>query len=63
MKFHKVSKEGQYEIVGDPKITYATMLITRASIPYTCWTKYAKAITIILRYSIFRSQFKNNKGK
>lgn len=39
------------------------MLSTRASIPFTCWTKYSKAITIITRYSLARSQFKDNKGK
>lgn len=63
MKYHKVSKDGKYEIVGDPKITYATMLSTRASIPFTCWAVYAKAITIITRYSLARYQFKDNKGK
>ena len=39
------------------------MLMTRASIPYRCLSKYSKGITIITRYSILRSQFKNNKGK
>ena len=39
------------------------MLRRRATIPSICFTKYAKAITIITRYSIVRSQFKDARGK
>ena len=62
MKFHKVSKDGKYEIVGDEKITYATMLKTRGFIPTGVYFIYSKAATIIVRYSLYRKQFKDNRG-
>jgi len=33
MKYQRVSKDGIYSKVGDDKITYVTMLKTRAVIP------------------------------
>lgn len=62
MKYHRVSKEGKYEIVGDEKITYATMLKVRSLIPRAIYYTMSKAITIIVRYSLARRQFKDNKG-
>jgi len=62
MKFQKVSREGKYEVVGDEKITYATMLKTRGFIPTAVFFALSKAATIILRYSLFRRQFKDNNG-
>jgi len=62
MKFQKVSKDGKYQIVGDEKITYATMLKTRSYIPTGVYYNTAKACTIIVRYSLYRRQFKDNKG-
>jgi len=62
MKYHKVSKEGKYEVIGDQKITYATMLKTRGFIPTAVFFSLSKAVTIIVRYSLYRKQFKDNKG-
>ena len=62
MKYHKVSKEGKYEVIGDEKITYATMLKTRGFIPTAVFFSLSKAVTIIMRYSLYRKQFKDTKG-
>lgn len=62
MKFQRVSKEGKYEVVGDEKITYATMLRIRSMIPLAVFYNYSKAATIITRYSLARRQFKDTHG-
>lgn len=62
MKFHKVAKDGTYSVSGNEKISYATMLITRSAIPFLAYVKLSKAVTILTRYSLYRRQFKNNKG-
>ncbi len=62
MKYHKVSKEGEYSVSGNEKITYATMLMIRSKIPFVSYAKTSKAVTILTRYSLYRRQFKDNKG-
>ena len=61
MKFHVVSKEGKYSLQGDEKISYATMLMTRATITEMIFSMYSKIVTIATRYSVLRRQFKNSK--
>lgn len=62
MKFHKVRRTGEYEQRGNEKISYATMLVIRATIPYSVFYAISKAVTILVRYSIFRRQFKDKNG-
>lgn len=63
MKYHVVSKEGKYSLQGDEKISYATMLMTRSGINLISTTLYSKVVTIGVRYSLLRRQFKNAKGE
>ena len=63
MKYHQVTKEGEYRLVGDEKITYATMLRVRSVIPVAVFIYLSKAITILVRYSLARHQFKDTLGK
>ena len=63
MKYTKVSKSGVYEKRGNEKISYATMLIIRSAIPLGCHYGLSKACVIAVRYSIYRSQFKDSQGK
>lgn len=62
MKYHVVSKEGKYSLQGDEKISYATMLMTRSGINWITLGFYSKVVTIGVRYSLLRRQFKNSKG-
>ena len=39
------------------------MLLIRASIPLGNHFAYSKACTIAVRYSLYRTQFKNDQGK
>lgn len=48
--------------MGDEKITYATMLKVRSLIPRGIFYNLSKAVTIVIRYSLIRTQFKDNKG-
>ena len=63
MKYQSVSKDGKYEVLGDEKITYATMLKIRGMIPHAVFYNCSKAITIAVRYSLARRQFKDSKGE
>lgn len=62
MKYQVVSKEGIYSKVGDDKITYVTMLKTRTTIPKSVFAALSKAVVILIRFSLARKQFKDNKG-
>ena len=63
MKFHKVARDGTYSVSGNEKVSYATMLFIRSTIPYLAFVKTSKAITILTRYSLTRKQFKDSKGQ
>ena len=63
MKYHKVAPDGTYSVFGSEKISYATMLFIRSTIPYLAFAKTSKAIVIMTRYSLYRKQFRDNVGK
>lgn len=63
MKYTKVSKDGEFERRGNERISFATMLNTRANIPKICFWTLARATTIAVRYSLVRKQFKNDAGQ
>ena len=63
MRYAKVDKNGDYSRRGNERISYATMLIIRSIIPIVCSQGIAKASTILTRYSLIRSQFKDDQGK
>ena len=60
MRYAKVSKDGSYTRRGNEKISYATMLVIRALIPYVCFAGLTKGVTILTRYSLVRKQFKDS---
>lgn len=60
-KFVSVSKTGEIKKKGDPKVSYATMMITRQTISNLIPRIYGQVITISLRYSLFRTQFLNSE--
>lgn len=39
------------------------MLMIRAQIPFLSFAKTSKAVVILTRYSLYRRQFKDNKGQ
>ena len=63
MRFQKVNKHGEYSKVGNEKIGYATMLHVRNQIVQCTVLTHAQAITIAVRYSLYRRQFKNEHGQ
>lgn len=63
MRYAKVDKSGNYERRGNERISYATMLFVRSVIPFACSHGLAKASTILTRYSLVRSQFKDDHNK
>lgn len=38
------------------------MLMIRSQIPFISFAKTSKAVVILTRYSLYRRQFKDNKG-
>lgn len=63
MRYSKVNKNGDFERRGNERISYATMLVTRSFIPIVVAHGLAKASTIMTRYSLVRTQFKDDSGK
>ena len=63
MKYANVNRNGEYSRRGNERISYATMLINRSLIPTSLSFAVSKACTIITRYSLIRSQFKDSTGK
>ena len=62
-RFLAVDRDGAVAVQGDPRVLYATMMLIRSSILSN--TKYylSRALTIAIRYSVVRRQFKNISGK
>lgn len=63
MKFHRVSRDGEYQMRGSDKVSYATMLIIRATLPEIGFYHFSKGVTILVRYSLLRKQFKDKHGQ
>lgn len=59
-KFTSVSKTGQIKKKGNPKVSYATMMIIRQLLANWMPRLYAKVIIIASRYSLYRTQFLNS---
>lgn len=56
-RFVSVSKKGEIKTKGDPKVSYATMMVIRQTISCFAPKVYSIAIIIAARYSLFRKQF------
>lgn len=62
-KFVSVSKKGEIKTKGDPKVSYATMMVIRQTISCFQPKTYSLAIIIAARYSLFRKQFVDSAKK
>ena len=62
-KFLSVDREGTFSIEGDLREMYAVMMFVRTSRIYQTKFYLASALTIALRYSVVRRQFKNISGQ
>jgi len=63
MRYCKVSKNGEFSKKGNDKMGYATMMGVRAGISEAAAEHLSMAVTIATRYSLVRTQFKNDDGK
>ena len=61
-KFMSVDKEGTFSIDGDVRILYSTMLSTRAGMIVGASYQLSELLTIALRYSVVRRQFRSISG-
>lgn len=61
-KYVEITPDGELKRLGDPLIGYATMMFIRQFISTSLPKIYGQAITIAVRYSAFRKQFKNKFG-
>lgn len=61
-RFITVDREGSVSISGDLRILYSTMLYIRVSIICNGFKYLASCLTICLRYSAVRRQFRNISG-
>jgi acyl-CoA oxidase len=62
-RFISVDREGAVSIQGDLRVLYSTMLLIRVMLIATCKNYLCSALTIAIRYSAVRRQFKNISGR
>ncbi|XP_063952128.1 peroxisomal acyl-coenzyme A oxidase 1-like [Lytechinus pictus] len=56
MKYAEVTPNGEYKRLGNPKVTYGSMILVRTKIVEAASYEIAKAITVATRYSVIRRQ-------
>ena len=61
-RFVQVSKEGEFELMGDPRLLYQIMAITRTMIILGAASVTLRACTIATRYAVCRRQFVTEAG-
>jgi len=61
-RFVKVERNGEVSIQGDLRVLYSTMVMIRTMIVNGSSKILSAALTIGLRYSAVRRQFKNISG-
>ena len=62
MRQVSVDKEGTFSIESDPRVLYSVMMGIRLQLIDHSGITLAKALTIAIRYSACRRQFKNTSG-
>ena len=62
-KFTSVDREGNFSVEGDIRVLYASMLITRTQMVRAASLMASIGLTIGLRYSAVRRQFRNISGQ
>ena len=58
-----MDREGNFSLNADPRILYSTMLKTRVLIFRASSAAMSMGLTIALRYSAVRRQFRNISGQ
>ena len=61
-RFVNVTKEGEFELLGDPRLLYQIMVMTRTMIVFGASFALSRQLTIAVRYAACRRQFANQKG-
>lgn len=62
MRYVEVDREGGYSILGDLRALYSVMMDIRVQLLHGSYVALQRALTIGLRYSVCRRQFKNTTG-
>jgi alkylation response protein AidB-like acyl-CoA dehydrogenase len=62
-RFAEVTKEGDLEMRGDPRILYNIMVMTRMNIISGAGLFLSRALLIATRYAVCRRQFKTIPGQ
>lgn len=60
MRYAKVDRDGKFSVVGDTRMLYAAMSSIRLWLISHSFDFLSRGLTIALRYSVIRRQFKNN---
>ena len=62
-RFMKVDRDGSVSIQGDLRLLYSVMLKIRNIIVYCSKYTFLRFLTVAIRYSIVRRQFRNISGR
>ena len=61
-RFVKVSREGEFELMGDPRAIYQIMVASRLMIVFGASYAIFRSAAMSTRYAVCRRQFANQKG-
>lgn len=62
-KFVSVDREGTFSVKGDMRELYGVMMFVRTGMLIKTRLFLSRALTIAIRYSVVRRQFKNISGR
>ena len=62
-RYISIDEQGNVKKQGNPKHLYTALLKSRTALMIMSTSDLLKAVTIATRYSLFRTQFKDSKGK
>lgn len=62
-RFISVDRAGDFSVVGDSRQLYATMMLIRTHLITNSPKSLCKALTITIRYSVVRRQFRSISGR
>jgi acyl-CoA oxidase len=62
-RFVSVNREGEFELLGDPRLLYQIMVMTRIMIMLGAGNALMRSCAIATRYAVCRRQFVVDKGQ
>ena len=63
MKYAKVTRNGEFKRVGNPRVLYGVMMEIRSNFAINSFRQLGLSLTVAIRYSLVRTQFMDDNKK